>query len=151
MEPAPRCIELAHHACTLAEVFLTCAAHALSTEAEEIMGLLLGRLHEAPDGSKQATIWMALPQIRTDRRKVLAAEGSRGTPAAPAPRASSPAAAAAPRPAGQQTPQAAGSQHTPPAAAVTWGALRPPARRTEWRRAPSRWRQHPPLQSTPAS
>ncbi|KAL0048138.1 hypothetical protein WJX82_008679 [Trebouxia sp. C0006] len=51
------------------EVFWTCASHALSTEAEEIMGLLLGDITERPSGENVARIWIAMPQIRSDRRK----------------------------------------------------------------------------------
>lgn len=51
------------------DVFWTCVTHALTTEAEEIMGLLLGDIKEQPDGSSIARIWFAMPQIRTDRRK----------------------------------------------------------------------------------
>ena len=92
-----------------AEVFWTCTTHALSTEREEVMGLLLGDvlarsltliryadtvrqpaglghicepsvvhvvhlwLQFAEDGTSVARIWVAVPQIRTDRRKVGAA------------------------------------------------------------------------------
>ncbi|KAF6259416.1 JAB1/Mov34/MPN/PAD-1 ubiquitin protease-domain-containing protein [Scenedesmus sp. NREL 46B-D3] len=50
------------------EVFLTCTTHALSTEAEEVMGLLLGDIR-GDAGSLVAYIRRAVPQIRTDRRK----------------------------------------------------------------------------------
>lgn len=98
-----------------AEVFLACTSHALSTEDEEVMGLLLGdiqvllpgarggprsrwppsrttappgaarrprpsdawlaltpaaRLSQGPPEAPVALIWRAVPQIRTDRRKV---------------------------------------------------------------------------------
>lgn len=51
-----------------AGVLLTCNTHALTTEAEEVMGLLLGDV-EIQDGLRVANIFAALPQIRTDRRK----------------------------------------------------------------------------------
>ncbi len=83
-----------------AEVLLTCMTHALTTEGEEIMGLLLGditvrrhgsissrathllpapasactlphhQLQEPTPGQTVSNIWIAYPQIRTDRRKV---------------------------------------------------------------------------------
>ncbi|RDX70920.1 Lys-63-specific deubiquitinase BRCC36 [Mucuna pruriens] len=52
------------------EVWLSCVTHALSTETEEIMGLLLGDIqHSKKDGSVTALIWGASPQTRSDRRK----------------------------------------------------------------------------------
>ncbi|GAX83860.1 hypothetical protein CEUSTIGMA_g11285.t1 [Chlamydomonas eustigma] len=51
------------------EVILTCMTHAFSTEGEEIMGLLLGDIEVASNGETVTRIWMAYPQIRTDRRK----------------------------------------------------------------------------------
>ncbi|XP_049411059.1 uncharacterized protein LOC125874255 isoform X1 [Solanum stenotomum] len=51
------------------EVWLTCLSHALSTETEEIMGLLLGDTQQSKHGSVTALIWGALPQPRCDRRK----------------------------------------------------------------------------------
>lgn len=51
------------------EVWLTCLTHALSTETEEIMGLLLGDILHTKNGSTIALIWGALPQPRSDRRK----------------------------------------------------------------------------------
>ncbi|KAL3528842.1 hypothetical protein ACH5RR_008164 [Cinchona calisaya] len=51
------------------EVWLTCLTHALSTETEEIMGLLLGDIQHSRNGSVTALIWCALPQPRSDRRK----------------------------------------------------------------------------------
>lgn len=51
------------------EVWLTCITHALSTETEEIMGLLLGDIQHSRSGSVTALIWGALPQPRSDRRK----------------------------------------------------------------------------------
>lgn len=50
------------------DVWLTCLTHALSTETEEIMGLLLGDI-EHKNGSVTALIWGASPQTRSDRRK----------------------------------------------------------------------------------
>mmetsp|Transcript_41791 Transcript_41791/g.108175 ORF Transcript_41791/g.108175 Transcript_41791/m.108175 type:complete len:274 (-) Transcript_41791:50-871(-) len=51
------------------EVHLTCFTHALSTENEEVMGLLLGNIYESPGGESVSRIWMAMPQVRTDRRR----------------------------------------------------------------------------------
>ncbi|CAK9164845.1 unnamed protein product [Ilex paraguariensis] len=51
------------------DVWLTCLTHALSTETEEIMGLLLGDIQHSKNGSVTALIWGALPQPRSDRRK----------------------------------------------------------------------------------
>ncbi|WCJ40599.1 Lys-63-specific deubiquitinase BRCC36 [Euphorbia peplus] len=52
------------------EVWLTCLTHALSTETEEIMGLLLGDIEYSKNGSSvTAIIWGASPQSRSDRRK----------------------------------------------------------------------------------
>ncbi|XP_061354784.1 uncharacterized protein LOC133299341 isoform X2 [Gastrolobium bilobum] len=51
------------------DVWLTCVTHALSTETEEIMGLLLGDIQHAKNGSVTALIWGASPQTRSDRRK----------------------------------------------------------------------------------
>ncbi|KAL1809692.1 hypothetical protein ACET3Z_026682 [Daucus carota] len=51
------------------DVWLTCVTHALSTESEEIMGLLLGDVQHSKNGSVTALIWGALPQPRSDRRK----------------------------------------------------------------------------------
>ncbi|KAL3631819.1 hypothetical protein CASFOL_024803 [Castilleja foliolosa] len=50
------------------EVWLTCLTHALSTETEEIMGLLLGDI-QSKNGDVTALIWGALPQPRCDRQK----------------------------------------------------------------------------------
>lgn len=50
------------------EVWLTCVTHALSTETEEIMGLLFGDI-EYSDGHVTALVWDAAPQTRSDRRK----------------------------------------------------------------------------------
>ncbi|KAF4399759.1 hypothetical protein G4B88_022842 [Cannabis sativa] len=50
------------------DVWLTCLTHALSTETEEIMGLLLGDI-EYKNGNVIALIWGASPQTRSDRRK----------------------------------------------------------------------------------
>ncbi|GFZ07970.1 Mov34/MPN/PAD-1 family protein [Actinidia rufa] len=51
------------------DVWLTCLTHALSTETEEIMGLLLGDIQQSKNGSVTALIWGALPQPRSDRQK----------------------------------------------------------------------------------
>lgn len=51
------------------EVWLTCLTHALSTETEEIMGLLLGDIQHSKNGNVTALIWAALPQPRSDRQK----------------------------------------------------------------------------------
>ncbi|KAL5729521.1 hypothetical protein ACHQM5_002461 [Ranunculus cassubicifolius] len=51
------------------DVWLTCVTHALSTETEEIMGLLLGDIQHSNNGSVTALIWGASPQTRSDRRK----------------------------------------------------------------------------------
>ncbi|XP_031376390.1 uncharacterized protein LOC116192095 isoform X1 [Punica granatum] len=51
------------------EVWLTCLTHALSTETEEIMGLLLGDIESSKNGNLTALIWGASPQTRSDRQK----------------------------------------------------------------------------------
>ncbi|KAK4803131.1 hypothetical protein SAY86_001334 [Trapa natans] len=51
------------------EVWLTCLTHALSTETEEIMGLLLGDVECSKNGNLTALIWGASPQTRSDRQK----------------------------------------------------------------------------------
>ncbi|KAI6671973.1 hypothetical protein NL676_006858 [Syzygium grande] len=51
------------------EVWLTCLTHALSTETEEIMGLLLGDVEHSKNGTVTAIIWGASPQKRSDRQK----------------------------------------------------------------------------------
>ncbi|KAF5726916.1 hypothetical protein HS088_TW22G00601 [Tripterygium wilfordii] len=51
------------------DVWLTCLTHALSTETEEIMGLLLGDIEYSKNGNVTALIWGAAPQSRSDRRK----------------------------------------------------------------------------------
>lgn len=50
-------------------VVMTLMSHALTNEGEEIMGLLLGNVSEDEEGNRISRIWMACPQIRTDRRK----------------------------------------------------------------------------------
>ncbi|KAI4295130.1 hypothetical protein MLD38_040620 [Melastoma candidum] len=50
------------------EVWLTCLTHGLSTETEEIMGLLLGDIQPSKTGTT-ALIWGASPQTRSDRQK----------------------------------------------------------------------------------
>lgn len=51
------------------EVWLTCVTHALSTETEEVMGLLLGDIEYLNNGCSTALVWGAAPQTRSDRRK----------------------------------------------------------------------------------
>ena len=51
-------------------VLRNCISHALTTDAEEIMGLLLGDTHILEDGSTVSKIWRSIPQVRNDRRKV---------------------------------------------------------------------------------
>ncbi|XP_017435971.1 uncharacterized protein LOC108342688 [Vigna angularis] len=51
------------------EVWLSCLTHALSTETEEIMGLLFGDIQHSKNGNVIALIWGASPQKRSDRRK----------------------------------------------------------------------------------
>ncbi|XP_020099234.1 lys-63-specific deubiquitinase BRCC36 [Ananas comosus] len=51
------------------DVWLACLAHALTTETEEIMGLLLGDIQYSSGGNAVALIWGASPQMRSDRRK----------------------------------------------------------------------------------
>eukprot|EP00803_Ostreobium_quekettii_P002736 evm.model.scf_1534.3 EVM.evm.TU.scf_1534.3 scf_1534:8688-15147(-) len=48
---------------------MTCTMHALTTESEEVMGLLLGDITPGPNGTRTSRVWHAIPQIRTDRRK----------------------------------------------------------------------------------
>uniref|UniRef100_A0A452ZQE9 MPN domain-containing protein n=1 Tax=Aegilops tauschii subsp. strangulata TaxID=200361 RepID=A0A452ZQE9_AEGTS len=50
------------------EVWLTCLSHALTTETEEVMGLLLGDVPSSRGGST-AVIWGASPQMRCERKK----------------------------------------------------------------------------------
>ncbi|GMH32630.1 hypothetical protein BSKO_00464 [Bryopsis sp. KO-2023] len=50
------------------DVLLTCTTHALTTETEEVMGLLLGNIRWE-NGAAISRIWRVMPQIRTDRRK----------------------------------------------------------------------------------
>ncbi|KAK3134945.1 hypothetical protein QOZ80_5BG0412730 [Eleusine coracana subsp. coracana] len=51
------------------EVWLTCLSHALTTETEEIMGLLLGDIESTSRGGMTAVIWGASPQMRCERKK----------------------------------------------------------------------------------
>ncbi|EFJ16274.1 hypothetical protein SELMODRAFT_116616 [Selaginella moellendorffii] len=52
------------------EVWRSCLTHALSTETEEVMGLLLGDIKEDKSkGTVDALVWGAVPQARSDRRK----------------------------------------------------------------------------------
>ncbi|RLN28758.1 hypothetical protein C2845_PM05G30750 [Panicum miliaceum] len=51
------------------EVWLTCLSHALTTETEEVMGLLLGDVESSSRGGATAVIWGASPQMRCERKK----------------------------------------------------------------------------------
>ncbi|CAM0954186.1 unnamed protein product [Alopecurus aequalis] len=51
------------------EVWLTCLSHALTTETEEVMGLLLGDVVPSSRGGSTALIWGASPQMRCERKK----------------------------------------------------------------------------------
>uniref|UniRef100_A0A452ZQF7 MPN domain-containing protein n=1 Tax=Aegilops tauschii subsp. strangulata TaxID=200361 RepID=A0A452ZQF7_AEGTS len=51
------------------EVWLTCLSHALTTETEEVMGLLLGDVVPSSRGGSTAVIWGASPQMRCERKK----------------------------------------------------------------------------------
>ncbi|KAM0897515.1 hypothetical protein ACQ4PT_022523 [Festuca glaucescens] len=51
------------------EVWLTCLSHALTTETEEVMGLLLGDVESSSRGGSTALIWGASPQMRCERKK----------------------------------------------------------------------------------
>ncbi|XP_044417714.1 lys-63-specific deubiquitinase BRCC36 [Triticum aestivum] len=51
------------------EVWLTCLSHALTTETEEVMGLLLGDVEPSSRGGSTAFIWGASPQMRCERKK----------------------------------------------------------------------------------
>ncbi|XBJ27090.1 hypothetical protein VPH35_004407 [Triticum aestivum] len=51
------------------EVWLTCLSHALTTETEEVMGLLLGDVVSSSKGGSTAVIWGASPQMRCERKK----------------------------------------------------------------------------------
>ncbi|CAN6336940.1 unnamed protein product [Urochloa humidicola] len=51
------------------EVWLTCLSHALTTETEEVMGLLLGDIELSSRGGATAVIWGASPQMRCERKK----------------------------------------------------------------------------------
>ncbi|MEW5304641.1 MAG: hypothetical protein WDW36_007238 [Sanguina aurantia] len=59
------------HTATVAEALLACLSHAFTTEHEEIMGLLLGdTIAGGASGEDLVTrIWIAYPQVRTDRRR----------------------------------------------------------------------------------
>jgi BRCA1/BRCA2-containing complex subunit 3 len=50
------------------DAFLVCMSHALSTEKEEVMGLLLGDIKKSPRGSI-AFIWQVSVLARSDKRK----------------------------------------------------------------------------------
>ncbi|KAL5230218.1 hypothetical protein ABZP36_028994 [Zizania latifolia] len=51
------------------EVWLTCLSHALTTETEEVMGLLFGDIKHSSKGRVTALIWGASPQMRCERKK----------------------------------------------------------------------------------
>ncbi|XP_062232026.1 uncharacterized protein LOC133929329 [Phragmites australis] len=51
------------------EVWLTGLSHALTTETEEVMGLLLGDVESSSRGGATAVIWGASPQMRCERKK----------------------------------------------------------------------------------
>uniref|UniRef100_A0A0E0HHL0 BRCC36 C-terminal helical domain-containing protein n=1 Tax=Oryza nivara TaxID=4536 RepID=A0A0E0HHL0_ORYNI len=51
------------------EVWLTCLSHALTTETEEVMGLLFGDIKHSSRGGVTALIWGASPQMRCERKK----------------------------------------------------------------------------------
>lgn len=51
------------------EVWLTCLSHSLTTETEEIMGLLFGDIQHVKNRGSVAMIWGASPEVRSDRRK----------------------------------------------------------------------------------
>ncbi|KAG8086255.1 hypothetical protein GUJ93_ZPchr0010g9741 [Zizania palustris] len=51
------------------EVWLTCLSHALTTETEEVMGLLFGDIKHSSKGRVIALIWGASPQMRCERKK----------------------------------------------------------------------------------
>lgn len=50
-------------------MWLTCLSHALTTETEEVMGLLLGDVVSSSKGGSTAVIWGASPQMRCERKK----------------------------------------------------------------------------------
>ncbi|KAH0450904.1 hypothetical protein IEQ34_021596 [Dendrobium chrysotoxum] len=54
------------------DVWLTCLAHSLTTETEEIMGLLFGDIQDLNNGNKTALIWGASPQMRSDHVRTQA-------------------------------------------------------------------------------
>ncbi|CAL4894660.1 unnamed protein product [Urochloa decumbens] len=51
------------------EVWLTCLSHGLTTETEEVMGLLFGDIEPSGRGGATAVIWGASPQMRCERKK----------------------------------------------------------------------------------
>jgi hypothetical protein len=51
-------------------VLSSCINHALISDGEEVMGLLLGDTVPDGNGGRVTNIWRAIPQIRNDRRKV---------------------------------------------------------------------------------
>lgn len=50
------------------DVLHTCMAHALTTEREEVMGLLLGDIEASADRGSIARVWRLSFQKRVDRR-----------------------------------------------------------------------------------
>ena len=44
-------------------------SHALTSEHEEVMGLLAGDTSYGPDGELVCTVWSVAPQSRSDRRR----------------------------------------------------------------------------------
>ena len=50
------------------DVLQTCLAHALTTEREEVMGMLLGDIELDPSGQSVAKVWRLSFQRRVDRR-----------------------------------------------------------------------------------
>lgn len=77
------CAGLAALKTWFAGVFCNCIAHALTTEKEEIMGLLLGDSVADENGEIVTHIWKVVPQIRKDRRKVSLTHAVVGTASVP--------------------------------------------------------------------
>eukprot|EP00301_Raphidiophrys_heterophryoidea_P002462 c1114_g1_i1.p1 GENE.c1114_g1_i1~~c1114_g1_i1.p1 ORF type:complete len:224 (+),score=56.03 c1114_g1_i1:54-725(+) len=50
------------------DAFLTCTAHALSNEEEEIMGLLIGAIQKTPEGEAHAQVFGVSMLMRSDKR-----------------------------------------------------------------------------------
>jgi BRCA1/BRCA2-containing complex subunit 3 len=51
------------------DAYLCMLSHALSTEHEEVMGLLCGDTSYGPDAELLCTVWSTAPQSRSDRRR----------------------------------------------------------------------------------